>query len=189
MHFVGGTEQSMSATVRPDRSEAAEYYFTYIDKVHGDDIVQILDAQSAETLSLLGSISDDRSLHRYAPDKWSIREVVGHLNDTERLFVFRAFWFARGFDSPLPSFDQHIAVSTGGANDRTWTSHLDEFRALRAATVAFFRELPADAWSRRGIASDNPFSVRALAFLAAGHVIHHTSILRERYLQESEGVG
>lgn len=172
----------MSVTVRPDRSEAAAYYFTYIDKVDGGDILRILEAQSAATLSLLQSISDDRSLHRYAPDKWSIREVVGHINDTERLFVFRAFWFARGFDSPLPSFDQQAAASTGGANDRTWRSHLDEFRAVRAATIAFFQNLPAEAWSRRGIASDNPFSVRALAFLAAGHVIHHTDILRERYL-------
>jgi hypothetical protein len=172
----------MSATVRPDRSEASAYYFTYIDRVGGDDIVEILDAQGAETLRLLQSIPDDRSLHCYAPGKWSVREVVAHLNDTERLFVFRAFWFARGFESPLPSFDQHVAISTAGANDRSWKSHLDELRVVRAATVAFFRDLPSDAWSRRGIASDNPFTVRALAFVVAGHVIHHADILRERYL-------
>jgi hypothetical protein len=168
---------------RPDRTEAADYFFTYIDKVAGDDdICGILERQSAEVPALLRSISDDRSLHRYAPDKWSIREVVGHLNDTERLFVSRAFWFARGFDSPLPSFDEKVAVSAAGAQDRSWSSHLDEFRAVRAATVAFFRGLPADAWMRRGIASGNPFTVRALAFVTAGHVIHHMTILRERYL-------
>lgn len=167
---------------RPDRAEAADYYFTYIDKVAGDDICSILERQSAEVPPLLRNISDDRSLDRYAPDKWSMREVVGHVNDTERLFVSRAFWFARGFDSPLPSFDEKVAASAAGAQDRSWSSHLDEFRAVRAATVAFFRGLPADAWLRRGIASGNPFTVRALAFVTAGHVIHHMTILRERYL-------
>jgi len=167
---------------RPDRAEAADYYFTYIDKVAGDDICSILERQSAEVPALLRNISDDRSLDRYAPDKWSMREVVGHVNDTERLFVSRAFWFARGFDSPLPSFDEKVAASAAGAQDRSWSSHLDEFRAVRAATVAFFRGLPADAWLRRGIASGNPFTVRALAFVTAGHVIHHMTILRERYL-------
>src|SRR5262249_39885969 len=157
---------------RPDRAEAADYYFTYIDKVAGDDICSILERQSAEVSALLRNISDDRSLERYAPDKWSMREVVGHVNDTERLFVSRAFWFARGFDSPLPSFDEKVAASAAGAQDRSWSSHLDEFRAVRAATVAFFRGLPADAWLRRGIPSGNPFTVRALAFVTAGHVIH-----------------
>jgi hypothetical protein len=98
------------------------------------------------------------------------------------VFVFRALWFARGFDSPLPSFDQNVAVASAGADDRSWSSHVEEFRAVRGATLAFFQDLPADAWTRRGVASDNPFSVRALAYLSAGHVIHHTKILRERYL-------
>jgi hypothetical protein len=172
----------MAITTAPDRSEAAEYYFTYIDQVAPGDICRILDAQVAETLPLLQSISEDRSLHRYAPDKWSIREVLGHLNDTERLFVFRAFWFARGFDSPLPSFDQNIAMSTAGADARSWSTHVEEFRAVRAATLAFFQNLPPDAWARRGVASGNPFTVRALAYLAAGHVTHHMKIVRERYL-------
>jgi DinB superfamily len=172
----------MSVMTVPDRTEAAEYYFTYIDKVGPGDICEILDTQRDETLSVLQGISEERSLHRYAPDKWSIREVLGHINDCERLFVFRAMWFARGFDSPLPSFDQNIAMSASGANARSWTSHVEEFRAARAATLAFFQNLPADAWSRRGIASDNPFTVRALAYIAAGHVTHHMSILRERYL-------
>ena len=169
-------------TVVPDRTEAAEYYFTYIDQVPAGDICGLLDAQRDEVLDLLLGISEQKSLHRYAPDKWSIRDVVSHLNDTERLFVFRAFWFARGFESPLPSFDQAIAVSAARADDRSWQSLVEEFRAVRAATVAFFRSLPAEAWARRGIASDNPFTVRALAYVAVGHVTHHTKILRERYL-------
>src|SRR5262249_34920298 len=100
---------------RPDRDEAATYYFSYIHKVADDDSCGSLDRQSAETLAFLQIISDEQWLRRYAPDKWSIREVVGHINDTERLFVSRAFWFARGFDTPLPSFDQHVAVSFSGA--------------------------------------------------------------------------
>lgn len=170
-------------TAIPDRTEAAEYYFTYIDKVTGGDICELLEAQVAETLALLHGISDEQSLHRYAPEKWSIRQVVNHLNDTERLFVFRAFWFARGFDSALPSFDQNVAVSAAGADERSWSSLVEEFRTVRAATLTFFQNLPADAWARRGVASGNPFTVRALAYIAAGHVTHHTAILRERYLQ------
>jgi hypothetical protein len=170
-------------TTIPARTEAAEYYFRYIDQVPAGDVREILAAQSGETLELLGSISEQRSLYRYAPDKWSIREVVGHVNDTERLFVSRAFWFARGFDTPLPSFDQNVAVAAAGADQRPWESHLKEFHAIRAATLTFFRGLPPAAWDRQGIASGKPFTVRALAYLAAGHVTHHTTILRERYLR------
>jgi hypothetical protein len=169
-------------TTRPDRTEAAEYYFTYIDQVPAGDIRGILVTQADGTLGLLRSLSEERSLHRYAPDKWSIREVLSHVNDTERLFVFRALWFARGFDSPLPSFDQNIAISAARANERSWISLVEEFQAVRGATVAFFRDLPAAAWSRRGVASGNPFTVRALAYITAGHVAHHARILRERYL-------
>jgi hypothetical protein len=169
-------------TARPDPAEAAAYYFTYIDQVPDGDICTTLAAQSDQVLPELGAVSEERSLYRYADDKWSLREVLGHINDTERLFVMRAFWFARGFDTPLPSFDQHIAVSTAGSDRRTWQSHVDEFRAVRASTLSFFNNLPADAWTRRGTASGNPFSVRALAFLAAGHVAHHMAIVRDRYV-------
>lgn len=170
-------------TTRPDRTEAASYYFTYIDQIGDGDICDILDAQATDTLALLRRISDEQSLYRYAPDKWSIREVVSHVNDAERLFVFRAFWFARGFESPLPSFDQNVAVASAGVDRRSWNSHIDEYRAIRTATSAFFRHLSADAWARRGIASDNPFSVRALAYITAGHDAHHAKILADRYLK------
>ena len=168
--------------IAPERTEAAEYYFTYIDKVPEGDICDILEAQSGETLALLQGISEPQSLYRYAADKWSIREVVSHLNDTERLFVFRALWFARGFASELPSFDQNSAIAAAGADARPWASHVDEFRQIRAASLGFFRNLPPEAWLRRGIASGNPFSVRALAYIAAGHVAHHMGVLKERYL-------
>jgi P2-related tail formation protein len=173
----------MTTMTRPDRTEAAEYYFTYIDRVTDNtDICRVLEAQLPETLELLQGISEERSLHRYAPGKWSIREVVSHLTDTERMFAFRALWFARGFDSPLPSFDQDIAVSTAGADERSLRSHVDEFRAVRLATLGLFQNIPADAWTRRGFASGKPFTVRALAYIVAGHVTHHATILREQYL-------
>jgi hypothetical protein len=109
--------------------------------IHSYKICRILEAQSADMLTLIQGISDVQSSYRYAADKWNIREVIGHVNDTERVFVFRAFWFARGFDSALPSFDQNIAMA--GADVRPWPSHIDEFRAVRAATLPFFKHLAA----------------------------------------------
>ena len=172
----------MTFATAPDRTEAAEYYFTYIDQVGQGDIRQILAAQLPETLALLEGISDEKSLYRYAPDKWTIRQVVGHMNDTERLFVFRAFWFARGHHSELPSFDQDIGVARADSDAVPWKDHIDEFRAVREATVSFFENLPDEAWTRRGVASGYEFSVRALAYITAGHEAHHVRLLRERYL-------
>jgi hypothetical protein len=172
----------MSPTTAPDRSEAADYYFTYIDKVPAGNVCEILEAQLSDTVALLRSIPEEQSLGRYAPGKWSIREVVSHVNDTERLFVFRAMWFARGLEGALPSFDQEIAIRSAGADARSLASHLDEFRAVRAATLTLFQNLPSDAWMRRGMASGYSFTVRALAYITAGHVAHHAQILRERYL-------
>jgi hypothetical protein len=168
--------------MRPASNEAAPYYFTYINRVDQDDVVNALETQLEETVSFLSTVSEEKSMHRYAPDKWSLRELMNHVNDTERLFVFRALWFARGFEEPLPSFDQNIAVAGAGADAVSWSDLISEFRALRQATLAFFRSLPADAWSRAGIASDNPFTVRALAFITAGHVSHHIDVMRRLYL-------
>lgn len=167
---------------RPAAGEAAPYYFTYIDQVPGDDPVAALRAQPAEWERLFASISEERSMYRYAPDKWSIREVVNHVADCERLFCFRAFWFARGFDSPLPSFDQNVAARAAAADDTPWSVHVEDLRNARLASLSFFENLRPEAWTRRGVASDNPFSVRALAFLTAGHATHHFKILQERYL-------
>jgi hypothetical protein len=170
----------MSARVGPD--EAAEYYFTYINQVPDGDICAILQAQLDEILALLNTISEERSHHRYAPDKWTIKEVVSHLNDTERVFVFRALWFARGFPDALPSFDQNLAIAGARADARPWSSHVNEFRAVRSATLPVFQSLSPEAWTRRGVASGHPVSVRGLAYIVAGHAAHHGKILRERYL-------
>jgi uncharacterized damage-inducible protein DinB len=167
---------------RPQPNEAASYYSIYIDRVTSDDIVAALATQLDETIALLATISEAQSLQRYAPDKWSMRELLGHVNDTERVFMYRALWFARGFQDQLPSFDQEIGFQAADSDEVSWASHSEEFRAIRSATLAFFRNLPADAWLRSGVASDSPVTVRALAYIVAGHVSHHLNILRERYL-------
>jgi hypothetical protein len=167
---------------RPEPNEAASYYYGYINHITSDDIVIVLETQLEETLAFLSGISEDKSLHRYAPDKWSMRQLVSHVNDTERVFLFRALWFARGFPDPLPSYDQNVAVEAADADSVLWANHMDEFRSIRLSTLSFFQNLPEAAWLRSGIASDNSFTVRALAYIIAGHVAHHMAILRERYL-------
>jgi len=166
----------------PERSEATDYYFKYIDRITSDDILSVLETQLDETTAFLRGISEEKSLYRYAPDKWSIREAWNHINDAERVFVSRALWFARGFDSPLPSFEQDIAVRTAGADAISWSRHIEEFHHIRLATIAFFRNLPFEAWKRKGMASGYPFTVRAMAYIVAGHTAHHAAVLRERYL-------
>jgi hypothetical protein len=166
----------------PQRAEAAPYYFRYIDRIPSGDILSVLEPQAEEFIALLSGVSEERSLHRYAAEKWTIREVVNHVNDCERVFLSRAFWFARGFDSPLPSFEQDVASPAARANEVSFAGHLEEFRAVRRASLTFLRNLPEPAWNRAGIASGNPFTVRALAYIIAGHVSHHAEILRERYL-------
>src|SRR5260370_5468299 len=169
-------------TGRPQPAEAAQYYFTYIDQVKGEDISAIIERQLDESLVLFAGITEEGSEHRYAPGKWSIRQVLNHITDTERAFAFRALWFARGFDAPLPGYDQNIAANGASADRVLWAHHVEEFRQVRLSTISLFRNMPAEAWMRSGIASDNPFTVRAMAFIIAGHVEHHIAILRERYL-------
>ena len=167
---------------RPQPSEAAPYYFRYIDKVEGDDALAVIEAQLEESLAWFSAISEENSLYRYLPEKWSIRQVLNHVNDSERTFAFRALWFARGFDTPLPSYEQDIAAVTAQADAIAWRTHVEEFRGVRLATISLFHNLPPEAWQHSGIASDHRFTVRALAFIIAGHLTHHVNILRERYL-------
>jgi len=166
---------------RPQTNEAASYYFPYIDLIASDEIVPSMKSQLDETLEFLQGISEEQSLQTYAPGKWTIRELVNHVNDGERLFLGRAFWFARGFQDPLPSFEQDLAVQAAHANQTPWSELVEEFRNVRLSTISFFDNLPEEAWSRTGIASDNTFTVRSLAYIIAGHVAHHTKVLREKY--------
>ena len=172
----------MTQALRPAPGDAAPYYFKYIELVPDGNILETLERQRETVAGVFERISDEKSLHRYDAGKWSIRDVLAHMNDTERLFAFRALWFARCHDSPLPSFDQDKCSESASADRRPWQEHVQGFGHLRASTVLFFRGLPDEAWDRRGVASDNPFTVRALAWIAAGHVIHHLKVLEERYL-------
>lgn len=167
---------------RPKATEAAHYYFKYIDLVTGDDIVPAMEKQMDEMLQFLSGISEEQSLHSYEPGKWTIREVLNHVNDGERIFTGRAHWFARGFTDALPSFEQDTAVQMAHANDTSWADLVEEFKYVRLATLSFLKSLPDEAWDRTGVASDNPVTVRALAYIIAGHVTHHMGVLRERYM-------
>ena len=167
---------------RPNASETAPYYFRYIDLVNDDDVIAALEKQLGETYLFLTSISEDKSAYSYAPGKWTIRQMLNHVNDTERVFLYRALWFARGFPEPLPGFDQDVGVAGSEANNVSWHDLVEEFRSVRQATISFFKNLSDEAWSRTGTASDNPFTVRALAYIIAGHTAHHQGVLRERYL-------
>lgn len=166
---------------RPQSNEAASYYFPYINLVTSDEIVPAMKSQLDQTLALLQGISEEQSLQTYEPGKWTIRELLNHVNDGERVFLNRAFWFARGFQDPLPSFEQDLAVQAAHANNTPWSELVEEFRLVRLGTISFFNNMPDEAWSRTGVASDNPFTVRALAYIIAGHVAHHTKVLREKY--------
>jgi DinB superfamily len=167
---------------RPERSEAAAYYFTYIDRIPELDIIGVMERQLEECAKIFSSISEEKSLHRYAPEKWSIRQVLNHINDTERAFAFRALWFGRDFTDPLAGFDQNISVNAARADDYPWKSHVAEFRDIRRSTLALFGNMPLEAWKRSGVASGNSVTVNALAYIIAGHVAHHVAILQERYL-------
>lgn len=167
---------------RPEKSEAAAGFFTYIDQVPGDDALAVLRSQIEPWPELFDSISEKQSLHRYAPGKWSMREVLNHITDTERAFAYRALWFSRGFDTPLASYDQNTGVAGAGADKIAWSRHVEEFRRVRLATISLFENMPEEGWMRGGVAGGNFVTVRALSFIAAGHVAHHCRILREKYL-------
>lgn len=173
---------------RPEANEAAPSYSLYIDRIASDNIVAVLERQLTETANFLQPISEEQSLYRYAPDKWSMRQLLNHVNDAERVFLFRAFWFARGYPDELPGYDQEVAAAVANADEFSWASHIQDFRAVRASTLTFFRNLPDDAWSRSGIASGNRVTVRALAYILAGHVSHHTAVLKEKYLTSTARV-
>lgn len=170
---------------RPATDEYAEYYAGYVSRVPAGGILEVLEREGSETQRLLEGIDESRSDHAYAPGKWTIKEVVGHVTDTERVFSQRALRFGRGDTSELPGFDQNVYVPAGGFGLRSLRDIVDEWVAVRRSTVLLFRGLPADAWRRRGVASGHEVTVRALAWIIAGHELHHRAILADRYLSEA----
>ena len=167
---------------RPTEDECSSYYFTYIQLVPEGDIVDTLQTQHADIQALLKHTSEAEASAPPAPGEWSIKQVVAHLSDAERLFSFRALWFARGELTALPGMEPNPWVAITDANARTLSDLLTEFDQVRAASLSLFANLDPAAWQRQGTASGNGVSVRALAWIIAGHERHHNRSLREVYL-------
>ena len=170
-------------SIRPAKNEHIEYYSTYIDKVADGDIVAKLEQQLPDTLAFLRSIPESKHDHRYAPGKWSIREIVGHLGDGERVFQYRAWRFSRADTTPVPGFEENDYVANAPFAKVSMSDLISEFESLRKATVKMFSAMDADMMGRRGTANDAEISVHSIAWILAGHVDHHLQVIRERYLK------
>ncbi len=166
---------------RPQPGEYAPYYERYISLVAGTDILGTLDAQRRQTMTLLCGRDESDGDYRYAPDKWSAKEVLGHVCDTERIFAYRALRISRGDQTPLPGFEQDDYVKNGPFAQAPLEEIIEDYIAVRRASLTLLRNLDEAAWARRGIASKNEVSVRALAYMIAGHELHHRRILEEKY--------
>ncbi len=167
---------------RPSSSEYAPYFATYIGLVPSGDILEILGRQIEASMALFSSIGEEKSGHRYQPGKWSVKQIVGHLADTERIFTYRALCFARGEKAPLAGFEQDDYVAGGDFDSRDFSSICSEYRRVRDASLAFYEGLEPEALTRGGTASGNPWTVRALAYVTAGHELHHRGVIQSRYL-------
>lgn len=170
------------SSVPPADDEYGAPYASYVSRIPpGEDILALLARQREETLGRFNPVAEGRGTHRYAPGKWSVKEVVVHLSDTERIMAYRALRIARGDETPLPGFDENAYTPLAGADGQPLAALVTEWGQVREATVSLFRHLPAAAWTRRGSASGMPVSVRALAWIIAGHERHHLGTLAERY--------
>lgn len=167
---------------RPEKVEYAEYYETYVSLVEENNIVSAMQKQLDEVNDLFSQMPDEKGLYTYAEGKWTIKELLGHLIDGERVFAYRAFRISRGDRTPLPGFDQNPYIENAGYNSVKLSKLLAEFSLLRQSNILFFQNLSDEMWTQTGIASDNEISVRALAYIMVGHIRHHVKILKERYL-------
>ena len=169
---------------RPSDTEYSDEAASYVALVPENDVMKVLREQVESVRKIISGISEEQELFRYAPEKWSIREMVGHLSDGERVFGFRAFTFARGDAAALPGFDENDYVRQSNSDQAQLQDLLAEFIALRQSNVMMLEQLKEEAWERVGVANGNPVSVRAIVWIMAGHVRHHLNILTERYLQK-----
>ena len=167
---------------RPANDEYPEFYADYVSKVPEGDILDIMDKQAKEIRQFLGEIPEDITAHRYAAGKWSIKEVAGHMTDTERVFGCRALCFARNDSTPLPGFEQDDYVANAGFDTRTLSGIADEFYHLRNSHITLFRSFDNDVLMRMGTANEVRFTVRSIAYILAGHAAHHVDVIREKYL-------
>lgn len=166
---------------RPDSSEYAPYFHRYLELVPEDDILAALERQISVTASLLGTVDEERARFRYESGKWTIKQVVGHMGDTERILAFRALSISRGETNPLPGFDEDSYVRGGDFDSWPYSDLVDSLAVVRRANILMFRNLSPEAWQRRGIANKTPTSVRGLAYTILGHERHHLQVLRDRY--------
>jgi hypothetical protein len=166
---------------RPSGTEYAPFYAGYVALVPEAEILDVLEGQVAEILALAGRAAGEKEGHRYAEGKWSVRQVMGHLVDAERVFAYRAFCFSRGETAGLPSFDENAYVAAARSDAFPLRELAEELALVRRSSLAFLRRLEPGEWARTGVASGHPVSVRALAWIMAGHPRHHLGILRERY--------
>ena len=171
-----------SAMNHPEKGEYAEYYDRYISLVEETDIVAVLENQAAELRDFFRKISEEKSHFAYAADKWTIKEVIGHLTDGERIFAYRALRISRADKTPIEGFEQDGYIENSNFNHAPLSELTDELLLTRKANLIFFKNLTDEAWLRTGTASENTVSVRALAYIMAGHIRHHLKILNERYL-------
>jgi hypothetical protein len=169
---------------RPDATEYPPFYARYVASVPEEDVVAALRDSGREIIGVLAAIPDARGGFRYGPDKWTIREVIGHMIDAERIFSYRALRLGRGDATPLPGFEENDYARTAGSDARPLADLVEELRVVREATVRLFQSFPANAWTRRGVVNGREVSVRALAYITAGHARHHLGVLRERYLAD-----
>jgi len=167
---------------RPDLSRVPQYYHKYINQAKEDDLMSALRNNTSSFLSLLKSIPPEKRDHRYAEGKWTIKEVVQHIIDAERVFTYRALRFARKDETALPGFDENTFAINAKTDKRNWDDLVDEFTSLRKATESMFGSFDSEQLESSGIASDNPVYVLGIGFICAGHVNHHAAIIRERYL-------
>lgn len=167
---------------RPETSEYDPYYEGYVSLVADSDIIGTLGAQPTRLQDIFTAMPEEKGEFRYAEGKWSIKELLGHLIDGERMFAYRTFRISRGDETPIEGFEQDGYIENAHSNDRSFADLLDEFSLLRRANMIFFKNLTDDAWLRVGTANNVKVSVRALVYIMAGHIEHHLNILRERYL-------
>lgn len=167
---------------RPYLSDFPTFYQGYVNNIESADILQTLRNQQKHTRTFFADVTEEQGNHAYADRKWTIKEVLGHVIDTERIFVFRALSFARGEEQSLPGFDENTYVPAGHFGHRTLKSLIDEYASVRQATLSFFENLREEDWSKTGIANNGNFTVNSLAYIIAGHHAHHLNILEERYL-------
>jgi len=172
---------------RPQPDEYAPYYGRYISLVQGEDILGTLDQQRRQSMMLLSGRNENDGEFRYAPDKWSAKEVLGHICDAERVFAYRALRISRADATPLEGFEQDDYVRNGPFAHRPLTDLVEEFIAVRRATLSLLRNLDEAAWMRRGTANKNEVSVRGIAYIIAGHELHHRRILEEKYFAAAHG--